>query len=108
MGVFVKLSTRYEDSTLPEIQERIESLERSNWSLQHQVNELERSSDVQKKMEVIELAFKDRCQSGVKAVNRLLKDGFSIHSQFPNDAGIVVELIKWGGKHDVKDDRKDV
>ena len=88
------------ESQLPEIQERLESLERSNWHLQHQVNELEKSTDVQQKMEVIELAFKDRCQTGVKAVNRLLKNGFSIHSQFPNDAGIVVELIKWGGgKH---------
>ena len=93
--------SRFEESTIPEIQERIESLERSNWHLQHQVNELEKSSDVQKKMEVVELAFKDRCQAGIKQVNRLLQQGFSIHSQFPNDAGIVVELIKWGGKHDV-------
>ena len=93
------MSSRIIESQLPEIQERLESLERSNWHLQHQVNELEKSTDVQQKMEVVELAFKDRCQTGVKAVNRLLKDGFSIHSQFPNDAGIVVELIKWGGKH---------
>ena len=57
---------------------------------------LELKVSVKLKMEVIELAFKDRCQTGVKAVNRLLKDGFTIHSQFPNDAGIVVELIKWG------------
>ena len=92
--------SRFIESQLPEIQERLEILERSNWHLQHQVNELEKSTDVQQKMEVIELAFKDRCQTGVKAVNRLLKNGFSIHSQFPNDAGIVVELIKWGGgKH---------
>ena len=94
------MSSRIIESQLPEIQERLESLERSNWHLQHQVNELEKSTDVQQKMEVVELAFKDRCQIGVKAVNRLLKDGFSIHSQFPNDAGIVVELIKWGVKHD--------
>ena len=96
MEVFVKLSRIDERKS---VQRRLENLERSNRHLQHQVKELEKSTDVQQKMEVIELAFKDRCQTGVKAVNRLLKDGFSIHSQFPNDAGIVVELIKWGGKH---------
>ena len=86
----------YTLSHFPELEERIEHLESQNYHLQHQVSELEKSSDAQLKMEVIELAFKDRCQTGVKAVNRLLKDGFTIHSQFPNDAGIVVELIKWG------------
>jgi len=86
----------------PELMSRLDHLESQNYHLQHQVSELEeKSPDVQQKMEVIELAFKDRCQTGVKAVNNLLKDGFTIHSQFPNDAGIVVELIKWGGgKHD--------
>jgi hypothetical protein len=94
--VFVKLSRIDERKS---VQRRLENLERSNRHLQHQVKELEKSTDVQQKMEVIELAFKDRCQTGVKAVNRLLKDGFSIQSRFPNDAGIIVELIKWGGKH---------
>ena len=86
----------YTLSHFPELEERIEHLESQNYHLQHQVSELEKSTDVQQKMEVIELAFKDRCAAGIKAVNQLLKNGFTIHSQFPNDAGIVVELIKWG------------
>ena len=90
----------YTLSHFPELMSRLDHLESQNYHLQHQVSELEeKSPDVQQKMEVIELAFKDRCQTGVKAVNSLLKDGFTIHSQFPNDAGIVVELIKWGEKH---------
>ena len=90
----------YTLSHFPELMSRLDHLESQNYHLQHQVSELEEKlPDVQQKMEVIELAFKDRCQTGVKAVNSLLKDGFTIHSQFPNDAGIVVELIKWGGKH---------
>ncbi len=85
----------------PELMSRLDHLESQNYHLQHQVSELEeKSPDVQQKMEVIELAFKDRCQTGVKAVNNLLKYGYTIHSQFPNDAVIVVELIKWGEKHD--------
>ena len=90
----------YTLNNFPELEERIELLERNNYHLQHQISELEKSTDVQQKMEVIELAFKDRCAAGIKAVNQLLKKGFTIHSQFPNDSGIIVELIKWGVKPD--------
>ena len=87
----------YTLSHFPELMSRLDHLESQNYHLQHQVSELEEKlPDVQQKMEVIELAFKDRCAAGIKAVNDLLKNGFTIHSQFPNDSGIIVELIKWG------------
>ena len=97
MGVFVKLS-RSDESTICDLQERLESLERHNWHLEHQVRNLRRIDEVHKSIAVVELAFNDRCKKGVKSVNRFLKKGFSIHYQVHNDAGIVVELVKWGPK----------
>ena len=84
----------------PELVSRIEILESQTNYLHRQVSDLEKSNDVQQKMEVIELAFKDRCQAGIKSVNQLLQAGYTIHSQFPNDSGIIVELVKWGVKQD--------
>ena len=97
MGVFVKLS-RSSESSIFDLQERLESLERHNWHLEHQVRNLRRIDEVHKSIAVVELAFNDRCKKGVKSVNRFLKKGFSIHYQVHNDAGIVVELVKWGPK----------
>ena len=97
MEVFVKLS-RSEESTIYDLQQRLDSLERHNWHLEHQVRNLKRSDEIQKRIAVVELAFNDRCKRGVNQVNRFLKKGFSINYQVHNDAGIVVELVKWGPK----------
>ncbi len=92
--------SRMEESWVSEWQERIETLERNNWHLQHQVKELRRSDDVIKEVRIVELSYKDKCQCGVEALNRLLEDGFELHKQFPTDSGIVVEVCRWGLKHD--------
>ena len=99
MGVFVKLA-RYEESQIAEMTERVEGLERSNWHLQHQVNELKRTDDTIKEVRIIELSYQDKCQHGVEALNRLLEDGFELHKQFQTESGIVVEVCRWGLKHD--------
>ena len=90
--------SRSSESTISDCLERLESLERHNWHLEHQVRDLRRIDEVHKSIAVVELAFNDRCRKGVKSVNRFLKKGFSIHYQVHNDAGIVVELVKWGPK----------
>ena len=90
--------SRSSESSIFDMQERLESLERHNWHLEHQVRDLRRIDEVHKSIAVVELAFNDRCKKGVKSVNRFLKKGFSIHYQVHNDAGIVVELVKWGPK----------
>ena len=92
--------SRFEESQLPEMQERLESLERSNWHLQHQVNELRRTDDMIKEVRIVELSYQDKCQCGVEALNRFLEDGFELHKQFQTESGIVVEVCRWGLKHD--------
>ena len=90
--------SRSSESSISDLQERLESLERHNWHLEHQVRGLRRQDEVHKSIAVVELAFNDRCAKGVKSVNRYLKNGYSIHYQVHNDAGIVCELVKWGPK----------
>ena len=85
---------------MSEWQERIETLERNNWHLQHQVKELGRSDDIIKEVRIVELAYQDKCQCGVEALNRLLEDGFEVYKQFQTESGIVVEVCRWGLKHD--------
>lgn len=90
--------SRSSESSISDLQERLESLERHNWHLEHEVRNLRKIDEVHKSIAVVELAFNDRCKKGVKSVNRYLKNGYSIHYQVHNDAGIVVELVKWGPK----------
>ena len=90
--------SRSDEARYSDLQERLESLERHNWHLEYQVRNLKKIDEVHKSIAVVELAFGDRCAKGVKSVNRYLKKGFSIHYQVHNDAGIVVELVKWGPK----------
>jgi hypothetical protein len=82
------------------MQERLESLERSNWHLNHQVNDLQRSDYIIKEVRIVELSYKDKCQCGVEALNRLLEDGFEVYKQFQTESGIVVQVCRWGLKHD--------
>ncbi len=92
------MSERIVESQLPEMQERLESLERSNWRLQHQVNELRRTDDMIKEIRIVELSYQDKCQCGTEALNRLLEDGFELHKQFTTDSGIIIEVARWGKK----------
>jgi len=91
------------ESLLPEMQERIESLERNNWHLQHQVQELTRSDYTIKEVRIVELSYHDKCQCGVESLNRLLEDGFEVYKQFQTESGIVVQVCRWGLKHDEDD-----
>ena len=97
MEVFVKLS-RSEESTIFDLGERLESLERHNWHLQHEVNDLKRTNDEIKEVRVVSFEFKDKCERGVAEVNRLLENGFEIRKEWQTDAGIVINLARWGIK----------
>ena len=88
--------SRIEDSVIPNLQERIESLESSNCHLQHEVNDLKREDHVIKEVKVVSFEFKDKCSSGITEVNRLLKDGFEIRKEWQTDAGIIINLARWG------------
>ena len=90
--------SRIEDSIIPNLQERIESLESSNCHLQHEVNDLRQKDQVIKEVKVVSFEFKDKCSSGIAEVNRLLKDGFEIRKEWQTDAGIVINLALWGIK----------
>ena len=58
------MSGRFEESQWPEMQERIERLERWNWRLQHEVVDLKRSDDTVK-----EIRIAGRNTQGVRIFN---------------------------------------
>jgi regulator of replication initiation timing len=91
--------SRFEESQLPEMQERLESLERSNWHLQHEVDKIRRTNDVIKEVRVVDLLF-DRTKygKGVEEINRYLERGFEVFKQFQTESGLVIELARWGIK----------
>ena len=90
--------SRFEESQFPDLQERLESLERSNYHLQHAVSDLRRTNEEIKEIRVVELAFKDKMQNGVVIINHLLEDGFEIRKEWQTDAGIVCQCARWGIK----------
>ena len=91
--------SRYVESKIPEIDERIEQLESNHWRLDSQVKSLRRADDIIKELRIVELSWKDRCENGVETINRLLEDGFELYKQFQTESGVVVELGKWGPKN---------
>ena len=91
--------TRYVESKIPEIDERIDRLESMNWHLDSQLKSLRRTDDIIKELRIVELSWKDRCECGVETINRLLEDGFELYKQFQTESGVVVELGKWGPKN---------
>ncbi len=91
--------SRYAESKIPEIDERIEQLESNHWRLDTQVKSLRRADDIIKELRIVELSWKDRCECGVETINRLLEDGFELYKQFQTESGVVVELGKWGPKN---------
>ena len=90
--------TRYEESKIPELDHRLERIERMGWWLRNEVQDLKRTDDIIKEIRIVELAYQDKCQCGVTAINRLLEDGFDMYKQFQTESGVVVELVRWGKK----------
>ena len=91
--------SRFVESKIPEIDERIEQLESMHWRLDSQVKSLRRADDIIKELRIVELSWKDRCEHGVEHINRLLEAGFELYKQFQTESGVVVELGKWGPKN---------
>ena len=93
--------SRLEESQLPEMQTRLDNLERSNWHLQFEVNSLRRTSDVIKEVKVVEVIFDpSKCGKGVEEINRYLELKFEIYKQFQTESGLVIELARWGTKNE--------
>jgi len=90
--------SRFEESQWPEMQERVERLERWNWRLQHEVVDLKRSDDTVKEIRIVELAYNDKCKCGMMEINKLLAENFELYKQFQTESGVVVELARWGIK----------
>lgn len=91
--------SRLIESQLPEMQTRLDNLERSNGHLQFEVNSLRRTNDVIKEVRVVDLLF-DRTKygKGVEEINRYLERGFEVFKQFQTESGLVIELARWGIK----------
>ena len=91
--------SRLVESQLPELQMRLDNLERSNGHLQFEVNSLRRTSDVIKEVKVVEVIFDpSKCGKGVEEINRYLELKFEIYKQFQTESGLVIELARWGIK----------
>ena len=71
--------SRLEESQLPEMQTRLDNLERSNWHLQFEVNSLRRTNDVIKEVKVVEVIFDpSKAGKGVEEINRYLELKFEL------------------------------
>ena len=91
--------SRLVESQLPELQMRLDNLERSNGHLQFEVNSLRRTNDVIKEVRVVDLIFDPtKCGKGVEEINRYLELKFEIYKQFQTESGLVIELARWGIK----------
>jgi len=91
--------SRFEESQFPAMQEHLESLERSRWHLQHEVDQIRRTNDVIKEVRVVDLIFDPtKCGRGVEELNRYLECGFEVFKQFQTESGLVIELARWGIK----------
>ena len=93
------MSSRFFEGQLPEMQTRLDNLERSNGHLQFEVNSLSRTNDVIKEVKVVEVIFDpSKCGKGVEEINRYLERGFEVYKQFQTESGLVIELARWGIK----------
>ena len=91
--------SRLVESQLPELQMRLDNLERSNGHLQFEVNSLRRTNDVIKEVRVVDLIFDPtKCGRGVEELNRYLERGFEVFKKFQTESGLVIELARWGIK----------
>ena len=103
MGVVHSMS-EYEDyprsieSKIPELDQHVDNIEnRIRW-VESKVRELNRVDDEIKEIKVASLEFKDKCERGVAAVNRLLEEKFEITLKQPTESGFVFIMAKWGVK----------
>ena len=93
------MSSRFFEGQLPEMQTRLDNLERSNGHLQFEVNSLRRTNDVIKEVRVVDLIFDPtKCGRGVEELNRYLERDFEVYKQFQTESGLVIELARWGTK----------
>ena len=85
---------RYEESKIPELDDRLEKLEKK-------VKDLKAAEDEEiKELNFEEVLFdKEKFHLGQTKVNQLLKNGFHIFKQFQTESGLVIELGRWGRKH---------
>ena len=91
------MSSRFFEGQLPEMQTRLDNLERSNGHLQFEVNSLGRTNYVIKEVRVVDLIFDPtKCGKGVEEINRYLERGFEVYKQFQTESGLVIELARWG------------
>ena len=94
MGVVYSMS-EYEDyprsieSKIPELDQHVDNMEN---------REFKRYDDEIKEIKVVSLEFKDKCEHGVAAVNRLLEKKFEINLKQPTESGFVFIMAKWGVK----------
>ena len=103
MGVVDSMS-EYDDfprsveSKIPELDQHVDNIEnRIRW-VESKVREFKRYDDEIKEIKVISLEFKDKCERGVAAVNRLLEEKFEINLKQPTESGFVFIMAKWGVK----------
>ena len=86
------------ESKIPELDQHVVNMEnRIRW-VESKVREFKRYDDEIKEIKVISLEFKDKCERGVAAVNRLLEEKFEINLKQPTESGFVFIMAKWGLK----------
>ena len=91
--------SRYAESKLEELDYHIDNIENRIMFLESKVRELKRSDDEIKEIKVVELIFKDRCESGVAEINRFLEKKFEIYHKQPTESGFIFFMAKWGPKN---------
>ena len=90
--------SRYAESKLEELDYHIDNMENRIMFLESKVRELKRSDDEIKEIKVVELVFKDRCESGVAEINRSLEKKFEIYHKQSTESGFIFFMAKWGPK----------
>ena len=91
--------SRYEESKIPELNDRLEKLEKK-------VKDLKAAEDEEiKEINFVEIRFdKELYKIGEEKVNLLLRSNKNIHirKEFQTESGLVIELGRWGRKHNEK------
>ena len=87
--------TRYEESKIPELDDRLEKLEKK-------VKDLKAAEDEEiKEVRFVEVLFDPtKFKVGQEAVNLLLSSNKNTHifKQFQTESGLVIEIGTWGKK----------
>ena len=88
--------TRYEESKIPELDDRLERLEKK-------VKDLKAAEDEEiKEVRFVEVLFDPtKFKVGQEAVNLLLSSNKNAHifKQFQTESGLVIEIGTWGKKN---------